>query len=268
MDASYKDTNCFPKELWLERELREYSPRISKEEVEEWGESSAFGVAIYDCQSVEDPSQKARLLVYMQVPYDGATSLPPRLRSQQATHEWHGCAKDDLEIWKRLSRCRDVFSARLLGYEEKLQGDEDPVPGGWALYCLLTKVPGVALGTGVLYQENGHNVQEGCFWDLDRPTRDEIRRQLEIIVRGLYAAGVSVSLGGLKSLFWDDDAKRLYIDAAFELSPDGYTNKRRPWSLTWFDSYGLAKSPVESKARSRAKQDVTIPELESEGWKF
>lgn len=165
----------------------------------------------------------------MQVPYDGATSLRPRLRSQQATHKWHGCAIDDLEIWKGLSRCQDVFSARLLGCEEKLQGDEDPVPGGWALYCLLSKVPGVALGTGVLYQEDGLNVQEGRFWELDRPIRDDIRHQLEIIVRyvvqqlhghlvfllmpifddrGLYAAGVSVALG-VKSLFWDDDAKRL-----------------------------------------------------------
>ncbi|RLM01630.1 hypothetical protein CFD26_107020 [Aspergillus turcosus] len=164
-------------------------------------------------------------------------SLPNRLRAQQATlDDLPSNPSDDIEAWRRLAANNVDVTGRLIGEKQEAQGEEDPVPGGWSAYILVTKVPGTRLGGKESVLQDGKFTCEGYFWTLDRETRDLIRLQFGSAHRSIYSAEVSIDGRGLSCLYWDEDAKRLYVHAHFELPIDPYTGIDCPLHPVTFSS--------------------------------
>ncbi|KAF7122798.1 hypothetical protein CNMCM5793_000908 [Aspergillus hiratsukae] len=253
-------------ETWRPIEkLREWSVNETKEEADEWGRP-LFASAEFLCRSMESP-REAYLTVYMQVPYQGTETLPNRLRAQQATlDDLPSNSSDDIEAWRRLAANSVDVTGRLIGEKQETQGEEDPVPGGWSAYILVTKVPGTRLGGKESVLQDGKFRCEGYFWTLDRETRDLIRLQFRSAHRSIYSAEVSIDGRGLSCLYWDEDAKRLYVHAHFELPIDPYTGIDRPLHPVTFSRFGLLHSPYDIS--SRREGEFSVSELEEMGWVF
>lgn len=99
---------------------------------------------------------KAYLRIYMQVPCQGTETLPGRLRAQQATLvDLPSNPSDNVEAWRRLTTNNVGVTGHLIAEKREAQGEEDPVPGGWAVYILVSKVPVFPLGDQQSYFING-----------------------------------------------------------------------------------------------------------------
>lgn len=127
---------------------------------------------------MESPSTQAYLTVYLQVPYLETQTEPAYLRAEQATLE--NLPRDpaeEAEAWRRLKANNVTATGRLLSRKQEAQGNDDPVPDGWSVYLLASKVPGTRLAEESSVLKDGMFVTEVYFWTLDRETRDLIRHQ-------------------------------------------------------------------------------------------
>lgn len=160
------------------QKLQELSWSRTREEADEWGRPP-FATAEFLCRSLESPSE-AYLKIYMQVPYQGTETLPGRLRALQANlSDLPPLPSDTVEAWRRLTTNHVDVTGHLIAEKREAQGEEDHVPGGWAAYILVSKVPGIPLGDQQSYLQHGMFKWKGYFWTLSRETRDLIRLQFE-----------------------------------------------------------------------------------------
>jgi hypothetical protein len=86
------DDTYFPDELWLNREIQFASPStsawkltvkikesigvLSKKESEDYQDTS-LSIAMFECHRSSDPTQQARVTIYMQIPSKGTQALTP-----------------------------------------------------------------------------------------------------------------------------------------------------------------------------------------------
>lgn len=123
------------------------------------GAGPPMTVGKFLCHLKEDPVQIAFMRIYYQIPVTGTEYANLATRAQQG-HPGRVCGEH--EAFKVLMRQGCSVVPRFLGYDERMQGQTDLVPGGFIKYVVWEKVPGKSL------------TQE-FFWSLDRPLRDNIR---------------------------------------------------------------------------------------------
>lgn len=123
---------------------------------------AAYTAAKFLCHRVDDPTKETAFMrIYLQIPIAGTELLNPGIRAKQAIPPLPHTELSTLKALKKMS-C-DVVPD-LLGNQEGKQGHDGIVPGGFITYVVWDKVPGDSL-------------TEDKFWNLDRQSRDAIRKE-------------------------------------------------------------------------------------------
>jgi hypothetical protein len=150
-----------PRQTWvIEKKLSEKSHLMTQKEVSDIdGIKLPYAAAKFLCHRKEDPSKKAFMRIYLQIPTSGTLFRSPQIRRQQADGP-----RPHLELTtlKKLKEMGCDVVPDLLAYQEGKQGDDGIVPGGYITYVVWDIVPGEPLSR-----------EE--FWKLDFKSRGEIR---------------------------------------------------------------------------------------------
>lgn len=257
------DDTYFPDELWLDEEIQFTSPSpsawkltekiseniglLSKKECEDY-QATSSSIAVFECHRSSDPTQKAEVAIYMQIPNKGTQALPPDMRRRQASDEVPKSFQEELEAYKRLAEHQIDFTPQLIGFKHEKQDVHGLVPDGFISYMAYTKVPGIALGGNIYRYGDGsdipdvnvgsdasrriarYSIPEGLFWTMRRSERDLIRAKFNVIYRSapsnyrlaytdlsprgrkLLAARVRIHIFPfLNNLFWDQNTQKLSV---------------------------------------------------------
>ncbi|PKX93972.1 uncharacterized protein P174DRAFT_460097 [Aspergillus novofumigatus IBT 16806] len=259
------DDTYFPDELWLNREIEFTSPSpsawkltvklkesiglLSQKESEEYQDTSF------------DPTQQARVIIYMQIPNRGTQALPPDMRRRQASGEVPDIFKEECEAYKRLADHQIDFTPQLVGFKHENQDVNGLVPDGFVSYIAHTKVPGVALGQRLYRFGDGsdipdvdvasdapstrppgkritqYSIPEGQFWTMRKSERDLIRAKFSVLYRSAPSncrlAYTDLSSHGRKLLAASVKVENPYLDNLFW---DQNTQKLSVFILTFFHS--------------------------------
>ncbi|GIC91732.1 uncharacterized protein Aud_008186 [Aspergillus udagawae] len=191
------DDTYIPDELWLNREIQFASPStsawkltvkikesiglLSEKESEDYQDTS-LSIAMFECHRSSDPTQQARVTIYMQIP-------------------------KEREAYERLANHQIDFTPQLVGFKHEKQDVNGLVPDGFVSYIAYTNVPGVALGQRIYRFGDGsdipgvkvasdapstrepgkritqYSIPKGLFWTMRRSERDLIRAKFNVIYR-------------------------------------------------------------------------------------
>jgi hypothetical protein len=147
------------RQTWvIDRKLSERSSWMTQQEVTE-GLGLPFAAAKFLCHCKENPSKKAFMRIYLQIPVIGSLYQSPQIRRKEAAEPQ---AHVELTTLKALKELKCDVVPDLLAYGEGKQGEDCIVPGGYITYVVWDKVPGEPL-----------NAEE--FWKLDLESRQAIR---------------------------------------------------------------------------------------------
>ena len=162
-----------PSQTWMiDEKLSERSQMMTQQEVTE-GLGLPFAAAKFLCHRKENPSKKAFMRIYFQIPIISTLYQSPQIRRTQAA------AKPQPHVesttLKALNELECDVVPDLLAYQEGMQDEDSIVPGGYITYVVWDKVPGEPL-------DNDE------FWELDLKARQAInfvkpsRRSTELII--------------------------------------------------------------------------------------
>lgn len=153
----------------ITEKLWERAVHLTQEDVD-MGVGSPMTVGKFLCHPEEDPTQIAFMRIYYQVPVSGTEDANLATLAQQVQpHEVCG----ELETFRLLMGQGYNSAPRFLGYCQKVQGEQDLVPGGDAKYIIWEKVPGEPL-------------TEEHFWSLDPRVRQDIRVKVRVAFESVY----------------------------------------------------------------------------------
>ncbi|KAB8224949.1 hypothetical protein BDV33DRAFT_187910 [Aspergillus novoparasiticus] len=232
------DYHSLPPSSWrVTRKISENSDSYTQEEAKE-GEEFPLACARFECENLEDSSNKAILIVYMEIPCEdtecaaeGRYGTPICVRVGFTAH-----------YLLTLNVCK--YSPGAIQYMGETQNSRDRhafMPGGKIYYLVIGKLPGAPLSNGLIrYTEDGRISSEGLFWNLSREERDQIR----VAFQNAY----------------------LYIQGSFE--PLDLTNMGLPLSRQ-LDPYGPKVLKIWGLAiapKGEVDYDVPIDCLEQLGW--
>lgn len=148
-----------PRQTWvIDKKLSERSQSMTQQDVTD-GLGLPFAAAKFLCYRKENPSKKAFMRIYLQIPVIGTQYQSPQIRRKQAAKPQPHVELTTLKMLKKLE-C-DVVPD-LLAYQEGKHGEDSIVPGGFITYVVWDKVPGEPL-----------SAEE--FWKLDLKSRKAIR---------------------------------------------------------------------------------------------
>ena len=147
------------RQTWvIDKKLSERSQPMTQQEVTE-GLGLPFAAARFLCHLKEDPSKKAFMRVYLQIPVIGTQYQSPQNRRKQAAKPQQHIELTTLKVFKKLE-CNVVPD--LLACQEGKQGEDSIVPRGYITYVVWDKV-------------SGESLDEERFWVLDFESRKAIR---------------------------------------------------------------------------------------------
>lgn len=148
-----------PRQTWvIDKKLSERPQWMTQEDVTD-GLGHPFAAAKFLCHRKEDPSKKAFMRIYLQIPVVGTQYQTLQIRRKQAAKPQ---SHVELTALKELKKLGCDVVPDLLAYQEGEQGEDSIVPGGYITYVVWDKVPGEPL-----------NAEE--FWELDLESRQAIR---------------------------------------------------------------------------------------------
>lgn len=148
-----------PLQTWLiEKQLSERSVCMTQQEVID-NLRLPYAAGKYLCHRKDNPSQKAFMRIYLQIPISGTQYQGSKTRGKQAAKPQPHIELTALRALQKL-KC-DVVPT-LLSYREGQQDEDGIVPGGYITYVVWEKVPGEPLSP-----------EE--FWELDLESRQAIR---------------------------------------------------------------------------------------------
>ncbi|OOQ87318.1 hypothetical protein PEBR_17817 [Penicillium brasilianum] len=158
------------------------------------GERLSYATTQLLCCDPRHTKHLAFMRIYLQVPYSGSETEDADTRAKQAiTH-----IPRELLAYQDLTTQDLGFTPKLLGYKISTQDKSGFVPGGFAVWLVWEKVPGVRLS-------------ENEFWALQHPEREEIRQYFVKNIQAIYAIGYLPDTSWLTSLVWNKDSKTLYF---------------------------------------------------------
>ncbi|CEJ58336.1 hypothetical protein PMG11_06995 [Penicillium brasilianum] len=190
------------------------------------GAGPPMTVGIFLCYLEEDPAQIAFMRIYYQIPITGTEFANLATRAQQGRP---GRICGEHETFQVLMRQGCSVVPRFLGYDEKMQGQSDLVPGGFIQYVVWEKVPGESL-------------TEELFWSLDRPTRDDIRAKFRAAYEELLRYDVAPQLSRISKIIYDHSTGDIRISGFQRGWP---ILDKEQWSDTLYVAYDLAEPPEE-----------------------
>jgi hypothetical protein len=148
-----------PRQTWvIDKKLSERSSWMTQQDVAD-GLGLPFAAAKFLCHREENPSKKAFMRIYLQIPVIGTQYQSPQIRRKQAAKPQPHV---ELTTLKALNELRCDVVPELLAYQEGKQGEDSIVPGGYITYVVWDKVPGEPLS-------------KEEFWELDLKSRQAIR---------------------------------------------------------------------------------------------
>jgi hypothetical protein len=148
-----------PRQTWaIDKKLSERSQPMTQQDFTD-GLGLPFAAAKFLCHRKENPSKKAFMRIYLQIPVIGTQYQSPRIRRKQAAEPQPHV---ELTTLKALKKPECDVVPDLLSYQERKQGEDSIVPGGYITYVVWDKVPGEPLS-------------EEEFWELDLKSRQTIR---------------------------------------------------------------------------------------------
>ncbi|KAJ5433322.1 uncharacterized protein N7458_012478 [Penicillium daleae] len=190
------------------------------------GAGPPMTVGKFLCHLEEDPAQIAFMRIYYQIPVTGTEYANLATRAQQGRP---GRVCGEHEAFKVLMRQGCSLVPRFLGYDERMQGQNDLVPSGFIKYVVWEKVPGESL-------------TEELFWSLDRPTRDDIRAKFRAAYEELLRCGVAPQLSRISKIIYDHSTGDIRISGFQRGWP---ILDKLEWSDTLYVAYDLAEPPEE-----------------------
>lgn len=148
-----------PRQTWLiDKWLSERSVWMTQQEVID-GLGLPYAAAKFLCHNKDNPSQKAFMRIYLQIPIKGTQYQSSEIRRKQAAGPQSHMELTALRMLQKV-KCDVVPS--LLGYREGKQAEDGIIPGGYITYVVWEQVPGEPLSP------------KG-FWGLDLESRQAIR---------------------------------------------------------------------------------------------
>lgn len=157
-----EDCPALPRRTWVITEKLDETAIVITQEDIKFGRGPAYTAGKFLCRRADDPSEKpAFMRIYAQLPKYGTEFSKPTTRAGQAVP-----TKPIIELLalKRLKKLGCDVVPDLLGFQEKTQGSDGFVPGGFITYVVWEKVPGAPLD----YDE---------FWEMSDQTRDSIQKK-------------------------------------------------------------------------------------------
>lgn len=162
---------------------------IDKEDFETMG-ARPCAWALFFCQDVNEPSRRALMKVYMQIPYTGSEFQRARQRKAQASTTPCERVRNEVSALSRLHEAGCQYAPELIGYRNSdKQDDDDLVPGGYIVYLATTLVPGIRLGPKVIGNSQ--------YWHFPADIRESIREAFKVAY--LY---VTLSRHLLRKYIW------------------------------------------------------------------
>jgi hypothetical protein len=196
----------------IEEEVEQNFEAVGEEE-----QYTSFSSALFSCETPSNdsnPSRKALMKIWMQIPFKGSEFEPPATRAVQASQELPLDAEDELKALQRLLAIDSLHTPKLLASKQETQPDDGMVPGGFIFFLVFSEMPGVAL------QRKDQLQKESLYWAQSSSTRSVIRQAfkkawqyvrdkllskvlLTYHYRDLLAASACPLFPGLKNLQWD-----------------------------------------------------------------
>ena len=161
-----------PSTWTLVRKVNEKYNQMGELDLEEFDDPVSDAWAMFTCQNADNPSEEARMRIYMQIPHEGSEFELSEARASQASENVGEYAQSECDALQRFTERRCSSMPHLLGYKKDRQPANAPVPGGYIFYLLMTELPGIRLGT--------HSIFNAPFWKLPDDTRDRIRREFQV----------------------------------------------------------------------------------------
>jgi len=159
--------------------------------------SSAW--AMFTCRNVDDPDEEVLMRISMQISYLGSEFDLSGERATQASETLGSFAQSEFDALRCLTERRCKSTPTLLGYKKDKQDENMLIPGGYIFYLLMTRLPGILLGTSVEL--------DSLFWTLPSTTRDDIREAFKVAYMNLLDGGIYPKFPGFKHLLWDEALK-------------------------------------------------------------
>ncbi|KAL4896548.1 hypothetical protein BDV59DRAFT_170947 [Aspergillus ambiguus] len=256
-----------PSRWRLVMKISESSLQMDEKEARD-DNSTPSSFALFECENVNDASQKAHMHIDMQIPLAGTEFTRSATRANQASLEVPRRIKDALKAYQLLTDAGCQYTPTLIGHTVANQPPDGLVPGGYAQYIVTTKVSGDRLGTGV-WNPYSDKLPEGLFWELEPEERSLIRSSFEFAWRQMNEAGVMLTFGFLQNLFWDRTMQILYIEGYFEPREQVYGTTVETWGPIILYSWGLAIMPKSDRRNMRNLynySDFNEDTLEDAGW--
>ncbi|KAF2853488.1 hypothetical protein T440DRAFT_444385 [Plenodomus tracheiphilus IPT5] len=166
----------------------------------------------------------------------------------------HEYTENEIRALRRLTEVKCAYAPRLLdsAMDNVLEEvDEQAMPGGYAVFMLMTKVPGEALDWKT-------------FWSLDQDAREEVRCAFKVAMKNLWTCGIWPRDYNMSNMIWDKKEQKLYF-VDFETYADfgGGMKIEEIWSDRQYKAWGLAEEsgiPVSIGANEAVHQQRLLDE--------
>jgi hypothetical protein len=162
----------FPETRWkLLTKIEEEEAEQNFGEEDEEEQYTSFSSALFSCETPandSNPSRKALMKIWMQIPFKGSEFEPPATRAVQASQELPLDAEYELKALQRLLAIDSLHTPKLLASKQETQPNDGMVPGGFIFFLVFSEMPGVAL--------QRKDQQESLYWAQSSSTRSVIRQ--------------------------------------------------------------------------------------------
>ncbi|RHZ65842.1 uncharacterized protein CDV56_108752 [Aspergillus thermomutatus] len=208
--------------------LNEHDFQVSEEMSKHYGSHSLATTKLLCCDPT-NPTKKAFIRVYLQVPYLNTEMKDPKTRALQATKY----TPRELTAYQEFTRNGFRNAPKLLGFKISTQDKSGLVPKGFAIWLAWEVVPGLRLG-----DKHG----DDPFWTLMPVEREKVRMAFLKTLPTVLEKGYSPDAPSLSNLVWHKQTETLYFIGYFYGIDDG--PKRRSnieVGPEWLAHYKLAK---------------------------
>ncbi|KAJ5138985.1 uncharacterized protein N7515_003833 [Penicillium bovifimosum] len=199
------------------------------------------------CCDPKKPSNQAFMRIYLQVPTRNTEMQGPQTRSRQATK----FTPPELTAYQELTRQDFRHVPKLLGYKVSTQDKSGLVPGGYAIWLVWEKVPGLRLA------ESSNRLANHAYWTLSAVERERIRQAFIEVLPLAYVNGYKPWAPGLSNLVWHSESGTLYfigIHGLMEKRTDRSKFRVGPQMLACF---GLVKPSSKAWLQNDWNGDTT-----------
>ncbi|RLL97786.1 hypothetical protein CFD26_106189 [Aspergillus turcosus] len=205
----------------IDKKLSERREWMTQQEVTD-GLGLPFAAAKFLCHRKENPSKKAFMRIYLQIPVIGTIYQSPQIRRKEAAQPQ---PHRELTTLKALKELECDVVPDLLAYQEGEQGEDSIVPGGYITYVVWDKVPGEPL-----------DAEE--FWKLDLGSRQAIRDKFREAYPKLRKCGYLPRMSTMSKIIYDKATGNMHFSG---FSRAGRTDTNEEWHDKYYVLFHLAK---------------------------